>query len=310
VSKVVNLGLIQMSCTADVRVNFEKTLDYIKDAAARGAQVICTQELFKSLYFCQSEDPGQFDLAEEVSQDSPTVQTLRKLAKDLQIVLLASLFEKRALGLYHNTAIVIDADGELLGKYRKMHIPDDPHYYEKFYFTPGDLGYKVFHTQYADIGVLICWDQWFPEAARLLALQGAEIICIPTAIGYSSPEEGPTYDQAWQIVQRGHAVANACFLAAVNRVGFEADPSIELPASQDHASGVGPNGESGIEFWGQSFVTDPDGSILELAPKDQEEIVICPIDLNMIEETKKLYSFPYRDRRVDSYQDLLKLYSD
>jgi N-carbamoylputrescine amidase len=310
VSKVVNLGLIQMSCAADVQANFEKTLDYIKDAAARGAQVICTQELFKSLYFCQSEDPGQFDLAEEVTQDSPTVQTLRKLAKDLQIVLIASLFEKRALGLYHNTAIVIDADGELLGKYRKMHIPDDPHYYEKFYFTPGDLGYKVFHTQYADIGVLICWDQWFPEAARLLALQGAEIICIPTAIGYSSPEEGPTYDQAWQIVQRGHAVANACFLAAVNRVGFEADPSIALPASQDHPSGVGPNRESGIEFWGQSFVTDPDGSILELASKDQEEIVICPIDLNMIEETKKLYSFPYRDRRVDSYQDLLKLYSD
>jgi N-carbamoylputrescine amidase len=310
VSKEFNLGLIQMSCTADVQANFEKTLDYINDAAARGAQVICTQELFKSLYFCQSEDPGQFDLAEEVSQDSPTVQTLRKLAKDLQIVLIAGLFEKRALGLYHNTAIVIDADGELLGKYRKMHIPDDPHYYEKFYFTPGDLGYKVFHTQYADIGVLICWDQWFPEAARLLALQGAEMICIPTAIGYSSPEEGPTYDQAWQIVQRGHAVANACFLAAVNRVGFEADPSIALPASLDHPSGVGPNGESGIEFWGQSFVTDPDGSILKLASKDQEEIVICPIDLNMIEETKKLYSFPYRDRRVDSYQDLLKLYSD
>ncbi len=309
-NKVVNLGLIQMSCTADVQENFEKTLDYIKDAAARGAQVICTQELFKSLYFCQSEDPGQFDLAEEVSQDSPTVQTLRKLAKELQIVLIASLFEKRALGLYHNTAIVIDADGELLGKYRKMHIPDDPHYYEKFYFTPGDLGYKVFHTQYADIGVLICWDQWFPETARLLALQGAEIICIPTAIGYSSPEEGPTYDQAWQIVQRGHAVANACFLAAVNRVGFEANPSIALPASQDHPPGVGPNRESGIEFWGQSFVTDPDGSILELASKDQEEIVICPIDLNVIEETKKLYSFPYRDRRVDSYQDLLKLYSD
>lgn len=309
-SKAVNLGLIQMSCTADVQVNFEKTLDYIKDAAVRGAQVICTQELFKSLYFCQSEDPSQFDLAEEVTQDSPTVQTLRKLAKDLQIVLIASLFEERALGLYHNTAVVIDADGGFLGKYRKMHIPDDPHYYEKFYFTPGDLGYKVFHTQYADIGVLICWDQWFPEAARLLALQGAEIICIPTAIGYSRLEEGPTYDQAWQIVQRGHAVANACFLAAVNRVGFEADPSIALPTSQDYPSGVGPNRESGIKFWGQSFVTDPDGSILKLASKDQEEIVICPIDLNMIEETKKLYSFPYRDRRVDSYQDLLKLYSD
>jgi N-carbamoylputrescine amidase len=310
VSKAVNLGLIQMSCTADVQKNFEKTLDYIKDAAARGAQVICTQELFKSLYFCQSEDPRQYDLAEEVSQDSSTVQTLRKLAKDLQIVLIASLFEKRALGLYHNTAVVIDADGGYLGKYRKMHIPDDPHYYEKFYFTPGDLGYKVFQTHYADVGVLICWDQWFPEAARLLALQGAEIICIPTAIGYSRAEEGPTYDQAWQIVQRGHAVANACFLAAINRVGFEADPSIALPASQDHSSGVGPNGESGIEFWGQSFVTDTDGSILEVASKDKEEIVVCPIDLKMIEETKKLFSFPYRDRRVDSYQDLLKLFSD
>ena len=309
-SKVVKLGLIQMSCTADVQANFEKTLGYIEDAAARGAQIICTQELFKSRYFCQSEDSSQFDLAEEVTQDSPTVQTLSKLAKNLQIVLIASLFEKRALGLYHNSAVVIDADGRFLGKYRKMHIPDDPHYYEKYYFTPGDLGYKVFHTQYAEIGLLICWDQWFPEAARLLALQGAEIIFIPTAIGYSSAQEGSNYDQAWQIVQRGHAVANACFLAAVNRVGFEADPSIALPASQDHPSGVGPNRESGIEFWGRSFVTDPDGSILKLASKDQEEIVICPIDLNLIEETKKMSSFPYRDRRVDSYQDLLRIYSD
>jgi N-carbamoylputrescine amidase len=310
VSRDVNLGLIQMSCTADVETNFEKTLDYIIDAAAKGAQIICTQELFKSLYFCQSEDPGQFDLAEEVSQDSPTVQTLSKLAKDLQIVLIASLFEKRALGLYHNTAIVIDADGELVGKYRKMHIPNDPHYYEKYYFTPGDLGYQVFQTRYADIGILICWDQWFPEAARLLALKGAEIICIPTAIGYSNTEEESTYEEAWQIVQRGHAVANACFLAAVNRVGFEADPSFAQPASHDHSSGIGPKGESGIEFWGQSFVTDPNGSILKLASKDQEEIVICPIDLDLVEETKKMYSLPYRDRRVDSYKDLLKLYSD
>ncbi len=309
-SKVVNLGLIQMSCTADVRANYEKTLGYIKDAAAGGAQIICTQELFKSRYFCQTEDSSKYDLAEEVTPDSPTVQTLRKLAKDLQIVLIASLFEKRALGLYHNTAVVIDADGRFLGQSRKMHIPDDPHYYEKYYFTPGDLGYKVFHTQYADIGVLICWDQWFPEAARLLALQGTEIIFIPTAIGYTRVEEGPTYDQAWQIVQRGHAVANACFLAAVNRVGFEADPSIALPASHDQSSGIGPNRESGIEFWGQSFVTDPDGSILKLASKDQEEIVICPIDLNQVGETKKMYSFPYRDRRVDSYQDLLRIYSD
>jgi len=310
-----------MTCTEDVQENFEKTLAFIEQAAAEGAQIICTQELFKSLYFCQSEDSRHYDLAEEISQDSPSMQTLCSLAGDLQIVLIASLFEKRALGLYHNTAVVIDADGRYLGKYRKMHIPDDPHYYEKFYFTPGDLGYKVFHSRYADLGVLICWDQWYPEAARLLGLQGAEIIFIPTAIGYSMAGEGSTYDQSWQIVQRGHAVANACFLAAVNRVGFEADPSTSPagikagpsnahPTSHGNAPGVGPNGESGIKFWGQSFVADPDGSIVKQASKDQEEVVICQIDLALIEEIKKLYSFPYRDRRVDSYADLLKLYSD
>ncbi len=309
-SKVVNLGLIQMTCMDDRQGNYKKALGYIEQAAAEGAQIICTQELFKSIYFCQSEDSCHFDLAEEISRDSSTVQTLSKLAKDLQVVLIASLFEKRALGLYHNTAVVIDADGRFLGKYRKMHIPDDPHYYEKFYFTPGDLGYKVFHTRYADVGVLICWDQWYPEAARLLGLQGAEIILIPTAIGYSKPEEGSTYAQSWQVVQRGHAVANACYLAAINRVGFEADPSTVLPTSHGHLPGVGPNEESGIKFWGQSFVADPDGSILKQASRDQEEVTICPIDLAVIEETKKLYSFPYRDRRVDSYQDMLKLYSD
>jgi N-carbamoylputrescine amidase len=308
--KVVNLGLIQMSCTADVQANIEKTLGYIEKAAADGAQIICTQELFKSLYFCQSEDSSHYDLAEEITPDSPTVQTLRKLSKDLDIVLIASLFEKRALGIYHNTSVVIDADGSFLGKYRKMHIPDDPHYYEKYYFTPGDLGYKVFKTKYADIGVLICWDQWYPEAARLLGLKGAEIIFIPTAIGYSKTSEESTYDQSWQIVQRGHAVANACFLAAVNRVGFEADSSAVLPKSHGNEPGVGPNGESGIRFWGQSFVADPDGSTLRIASKDQEEIVVCPVDLSLIEETKQMFSFPYRDRRVDSYQDLLKLYSD
>jgi N-carbamoylputrescine amidase len=310
VSKVVNLGLIQMSCSDDVQANFEKTLGYIEQAAAKGAQIICTQELFKSLYFCQSEESSHYNLAEEIAQDSPTVQTLSKLAKDLQIVLIASLFEKRALGIYHNTAVVIDADGSFLGKYRKMHIPDDPHYYEKFYFTPGDLGYKVFKTKFADIGVLICWDQWYPEAARLLGLKGAEIIFIPTAIGYSKISEDSSYDQSWQIVQQGHAVANACFLTAVNRVGFEADPSVALPAPQGNEPGIGPNGESGIRFWGQSFVANPDGSVLKLASKDQEEIVVCPVDLSLIEETKKLFSFPYRDRRVDSYQELLKLYSD
>ena len=309
-SKVVNLGLIQMSCSDDVQANFEKTFGYIEQAAAKGAQIICTQELFKSLYFCQSEDSSHYDLAEEITQNSPTVQTLSKLAKDLGIVLIVSLFEKRALGIYHNTAVVIDADGGFLGMYRKMHIPDDPHYYEKFYFTPGDLGYKVFKTKFADIGVLICWDQWYPEAARLLGLKGAEIIFIPTAIGYSKTSEEFTYDQSWQIVQQGHAVANACFLAAVNRVGFETDPSITLPASHGNEAGVGPNGESGINFWGQSFVADPVGSVLKLASKDQEEIVICPVDLSIIEETKQMFSFPYRDRRVDSYQELLKLYSD
>jgi N-carbamoylputrescine amidase len=318
VSRVINLGLIQMSCCNDMQANLEKTLGYIEQAAAKGAQIICTQELFKSLYFCQSEDSSHYNLAEEISQDNPTVHTLSKLAKDLGIVLIASLFEKRALGIYHNTAIAIDADGSYLGKYRKMHIPDDPHYYEKFYFTPGDLGYKVFKTKYAEIGVLICWDQWYPEAARLLGLKGAEIIFIPTAIGYSKTSEEATYDQSWQIVQRGHAVANACFLAAVNRVGFEegpstslrTDPSIALPASHGNEPGVGPNGESGINFWGQSFVADPDGSVLKLASKNQEEIVICPVDLSIIEETKQMFSFPYRDRRVDSYQDLLKLYSE
>jgi len=309
-NRTVTLGLIQMACSDDIEGNFEKAVGLIKEAALKGAQIICTQELFKSLYFCQSEDCRHFDLAEEINENTPTVQKLKILAAELDIVLVASLFEKRAMGLYHNTTVVLDTDGRYLGKYRKNHIPDDPHYYEKFYFTPGDLGYKVFRTKYADIGVLICWDQWFPEAARLLGLKGVEIIFIPTAIGYSTPKEGSSYDHAWQTVQQGHAVANACFLAAVNRVGFEPDPSLVLPSSQDNLSGVGPEGESGILFWGQSFIADPDGMIVKQASKTKEEILICEIDLSMIEETKKSFSFPYRDRRVDTYQDLLKLYSN
>lgn len=304
--RTVNLGLIQMSCQEDIEANFNKTVLNIKEAAQKGAQVICTQELFKSPYFCQIEDPVNFDLAEIIDENNPTIQKLSDLAADLEIVLIASLFEKRALGLYHNTAVVLDADGSYLGKYRKMHIPDDPHYYEKYYFTPGDLGYKVFDTKFGRIGVLICWDQWFPEAARLLGLQGVEIIFIPTAIGYSVKEEGSSYDHAWKTVQQGHAVANACFLAAVNRVGFELDPS----NTPGQSSGVGPNGERGIKFWGKSFIADPDGMIVKEASKDQEEILICQVDLEQVEETKKLSSFPYRDRRVDSYQDLIKLYSD
>jgi len=304
--KTVNLGLIQMSCTDDLEENVRRTIGFIKQAAQGGAQIICTQELFKSPYFCQIEHSQNFDLAEEITEDSSTIQLFSELANELDIVLIASLFEKRAPGIYHNTAVVLDADGSYLGKYRKMHIPDDPHYYEKYYFTPGDLGYKVFKTKYARLGVLICWDQWFPEAARLLGLQGVEIIFIPTAIGFSSNVEESSYDHSWKIVQQGHAVANACFLAAVNRVGFELDPS--NPPSQSR--GVGPNGEHGINFWGQSFVADPDGIIIKEAAKDQEEILVCPIDLDQVEGTKKPSSFPYRDRRIDSYQDLLKLYSD
>ncbi|MGB2963894.1 MAG: carbon-nitrogen hydrolase [Anaerolineales bacterium] len=304
--RTVKLGLIQMSCQEDIKANFDKTVDLIGEAAKKGAQIICTQELFKSPYFCQVEDPENYSLAEVIDEKSPTIQKLGGLASELKIVLVASLFEKRAPGIYHNTAVVFDADGSLLGKYRKMHIPDDPHYYEKYYFTPGDLGYKVFDTQYTRIGVLICWDQWFPEAARLLGLQGVEIILIPTAIGYSTIGEDSSYDHAWKTVQQGHAVANACFLAAVNRVGFELDPS----DPQGQSSGVGPNGEGGINFWGQSFLVDPNGVIVKEASKEQEEILVYPVDLDQVEETKKLSSFPYRDRRVDSYQDLSKLYSD
>ena len=301
--KEITIGLIQMACSEDVSDNIDRTLESIKKAAGQGAQIICTQELFKSPYFCQTEDRQNFDLAEEINEGSSTIKMLSELAGELEIVLIASLFEKRAAGIYHNTAVVFDADGSYLGKYRKMHIPDDPHYYEKYYFTPGDLGYKVFNSKYAKIGVLICWDQWFPEAARLLGLQGVEIIFIPTAIGFSRIEEGNSYDSGWKTVQQGHAVANACFLAAANRVGFELDPSNSNQTGQ--SSGVGPNGEQGINFWGQSFVADPDGVIVKEASKEQEEILICPVDLEQVEETKKLSSFPYRDRRVDSYQDLL-----
>jgi N-carbamoylputrescine amidase len=307
-SKEITVGLIQMPCGKDVQKNYNRTLDLIKDAAKQGANIICTQELFKSLYFCQVEDSMNFDLAEEINEKSSTIRELSSLASKLDIVLIASLFEKRASGIYHNTAVVIDAGGNFLGKYRKMHIPDDPHYYEKFYFTPGDLGFKVFDTKFGRIGILICWDQWFPEAPRLLGLQGVEVIFIPTAIGHSRAAEGESYDSAWKTVQQGHAVANACFLAAVNRVGFELDPiNSKL---KDQSTGVGPKGEQGINFWGQSFVADPDGVILKEGSKDQEEILLCTIDLNQVEETKRLSSFPYRDRRVDSYQGLLELFSE
>lgn len=297
-TRMVNIGLIQMSCGDDIQANYGKAIAMVRQAADRGANIVCLQELFKSRYFCQTVDSNLFGLAEPVDQRSPTVQQLGELAAELGIVLIASLFEKRASGLYHNASVVFEADGRYLGKYRKMHIPDDPGYYEKFYFAPGDLGYPVFHTKYARIGVLICWDQWFPEAARLLAMKGAEIILIPTAIGHRRQEgEQSTndgYDRGWQIVQRGHAVANACYLAAVNRVGFE----------------PGPDPGEGIDFWGQSFVTDPDGMVVAKASATEEKILVASVDLGLIDEIRAGWSFPFRDRRVDSYSGLTRLYLD
>ncbi|MBX0312383.1 MAG: carbon-nitrogen hydrolase [Sulfurihydrogenibium sp.] len=292
----VNVGLIQMKCSDDLEENFEKTLEKIKDLARNGANIICTQELFKSKYFCQVEDWSYFKLAEEINENSKTIKTLQTMAKDLKVVIIASLFEKRTDGIYHNTAVVIDADGSYLGKYRKMHIPDDPHFYEKFYFTPGDLGYKTFKTKYADIGVLICWDQWYPEAARLTALSGAKILFYPTAIGWlpSEKEEfGNSQYNAWETIQRSHAVANGCYVVAINRVGYEESP----------------DGNEGIEFWGQSFVSNPYGELLVKGSVDKEENIICEVDLSIIDSVRTTWPF-FRDRRIDSYQDITKRFID
>ena len=292
----VNVGLIQMKCSDDLEENFEKTLEKIKDLAKSGANIICTQELFKSKYFCQVEDWSYFKLAEEINEKSKTIKTLQTMAKDLKVVIIASLFEKRTEGIYHNTAVVIDADGSYLGKYRKMHIPDDPHFYEKFYFTPGDLGYKTFKTKYADIGVIICWDQWYPEAARLTALSGAKILFYPTAIGWlpSEKEEfGNSQYNAWETIQRSHAVANGCYVVAINRVGYEESP----------------DGNEGIEFWGQSFVSNPYGELLVKGSVDKEENIICEVDLSVIDSVRTTWPF-FRDRRVDSYQDITKRFID
>jgi N-carbamoylputrescine amidase len=295
--KTVPIGLIQMSCGDDVDENLAKAVRYANQAADQGAKIICTQELFRSRYFCQTIDLDVFRLAEEIDEQNPTLQRMSELARHREVVIIVCLFEKRASGLYHNTAVVIDADGSVLGKYRKMHIPDDPHYLEKFYFTPGDLGFPTFRTRYADIGVLICWDQWFPEAARLTALRGAEIIFYPTAIGYMPGERedgGTTSHDAWQVVQRGHAVANACYVAAVNRVGYEPHPE----------------GQGGLDFWGQSFVADPYGTLVVKASEQNEEALVCPVDLSRIDEARDLLAHFFRDRRVDSYQGLMQRYLD
>ena len=281
--RTVRIGLIQVRDQGSAEANLAYTLDRIRQAAAGGAQIICTQELFTTSYFCRTQDPALFDLAESVP--GPTTDALATLAAELGVVIIGSLFERRAAGVYHNTAAVIDADGSYLGKYRKMHIPQDPGFEEKFYFTPGDLGYKVWDTHFGKISVLICWDQWYPEAARLAALAGAEILFYPTAIGWLPEEKaelGSAQHTAWETVQRGHAVANGCYVAAVNRTGTEGD----------------------TEFWGQSFVADFYGQIIERAPVDAEAIILADCDLNALEQMR-IWPF-FRDRRIDSYDGVTR----
>jgi N-carbamoylputrescine amidase len=288
-SHVVRVGLVQMACSPDPAANLKAAAARVEEAARRGAQIVCLPELFRSRYFCQSEDYTHFKLAE--SAPGPTTDTLGRLAKKLRVVLVVPVFERRARGIYHNTAVILDADGRCLGKYRKMHIPDDPLYYEKFYFTPGDLGFRAWTTRHGRIGALICWDQWYPEAARLTALRGAEILLFPTAIGWHPREKarlGAAQRDAWETVQRSHAIANGCFVAAVNRVGHE-----RLA------------GGDGIEFWGGSFVAAPDGRVIARAAADAEDIVLANCDLDCVEYSRTHWPF-LRDRRVDAYSDLTK----
>jgi len=287
---IVKVGLVQMTCSADVNANKQKAIEKIKDAAKQGANVICLQELFTSLYFCDVEAYENFKLAETIP--GKTTDELSLLAKDLGVVIIASLFEKRAEGLYHNTTAVLDADGTYLGKYRKMHIPDDPAFYEKFYFTPGDLGYKVFKTKFATIGVLICWDQWYPEAARITSLMGAEILFYPTAIGWATAQDEATNTEqynAWQTIQRSHAIANGVPVISVNRVGLEQD-------------GL-------MKFWGGSFVSNPFGTLLYKASHDQEEVAVVDIDTDKSDSYRTHWPF-LRDRRIDSYKPITKRYID
>jgi N-carbamoylputrescine amidase len=287
----VTLGLVQSRTGDDPEANLRTALDGVREAAGRGAQIVCLQELFRSKYFCQIEDHKFFDLAEPIP--GPSTERLGALAAELGVVLVASLFEKRAEGLYHNTAAIIDADGSYLGKYRKMHIPDDPQYYEKFYFTPGDLGFRSWDTRYARIGVLVCWDQWYPEAARLTAMSGAQILFYPTAIGWLPPEKAEHGDQqqsAWETIQRSHAIANGVYVCAVNRVGHEG------PA------------DGGIEFWGGSFVSDPGGRIL-VKGGTGPEVLTAECDLAKVDVSRTHWPF-LRDRRIDAYGDLTRRYLD
>lgn len=286
----VKVGLVQMSCSGSKEENMQKAIAGIKDAAAKGAQIVCLQELFTSLYFCDVEDYENFKLAEKIP--GATTDTLGKVAASLNVVVIASLFEKRTQGIYHNTTAVIDADGAYLGMYRKMHIPDDPAYYEKFYFTPGDLGYKTFDTKFAKIGVLICWDQWYPEAARLTALQGAEILFYPTAIGWATSQDEATNTEqynAWQTIQRSHAVANGVHVVSVNRVGHEQNGA--------------------MKFWGGSFVSNPFGTLLYKGSHDNEETEVVEIDTDATDRYRTHWPF-MRDRRIDSYENITKRFID
>jgi len=288
----LTIGLIQRRCSLDPEENLARTIDGIREAAKRGARAICTQELFRSQYFCREENHDCFDLAEPIP--GPTTEAIAKVARETGAVIIASLFERRAPGLYHNTAAIIDSDGSLVGIYRKMHIPDDPLYYEKFYFTPGDLGFPNFNTRQGRIGVLVCWDQWYPEGARLASLRGANILFYPTAIGWHASEKeqfGAAQLDAWRTIQRSHAIANGIFVAAVNRVGFE-----------------GPK-ESGLEFWGSSFVADPLGQVIAEAPVDKEETLVVECDLRRMEEVRRNWPF-LRDRRTDAYAPLLERWLD
>ena len=286
----LNVGLVQMGCSSDAKENLNKAILGIREAAAQGANIVCLQELFTSLYFCDVEDYENFKLAEAIP--GATTDELSAIAKETGVVIIASLFEKRAQGLYHNTTAVIDADGTYLGKYRKMHIPDDPAYFEKFYFTPGELGYKVFETKFAKIGVLICWDQWYPEAARLTSLMGAEILFYPTAIGWATSQDEATNTEqynAWQTIQRSHAIANGVHVVSVNRVGFEQDGA--------------------MKFWGGSFVSNPFGSLLAKGSHEDEEVIVTEIDLDKTDSYRTHWPF-LRDRRIDSYGDIVKRFID
>ena len=293
--KELVVGLVQQSCTTDRDANMEKSVAGIREAVSKGAELIVLQELHLGHYFCQSEDPAHFDLAEPIP--GPATEAFGALARELRVVIVASLFERRTAGMYHNTAVVLEKDGSVAGKYRKMHIPDDPGYYEKFYFTPGDLGFRPIATSVGKLGVLVCWDQWYPEAARLMALAGAELLIYPTAIGFDpieSREERNLAQDAWVTIQRSHAIANSLPLISANRVGFE------------HAPGSTHRGQI---FWGNSFILGPQGEFLARASQDREEVLTAEIDLERTEWIRRIWPF-FRDRRIDAYEDLLRRYRD